>query len=459
MKPNQTRRLEALESVRGRLRERQRVIDELDVKPHIATVYHDLHDDIVRGEHEFINLPGGRGSGKSSFCALEIVAQIMKDLTGQSNALIVRKWAVTLRGSVFSQIDWAINTLGVADRWQHTFVPLQFVYKDTGQVIRLTGLDDPQKLKSIKPSKGYFRFLWIEEFSEIVGEVELRNLQQSVLRGGERFTVFRSFNPPVSAANWANQYITMPDDRAVTLLTTYKDIPVEWIGQAFVDEAERLREINPKAYENEYMGIACGSGGEVFPSLTAREITDDEIDGMGYIYCGVDWGFSVDPFCFVRAAFDRKRQTVYVIDEIYVRGVSNQQAAEMIKERGYQYEPENAAQYVSPFGFGVSRERQLITCDSAEPKSIADFRNAGLNARPCSKWPGSVQYGIRWLQSKYIVIDPKRCPNAWREFSRYEYMTTKDGELTSALPDKDNHAVDGLRYALDPLIRSFKESA
>ena len=188
------RRLEAAEAVRARSKERQRLIDELDVKPHIAEVYHGLHDDITRGDHEFFNLPGGRGSGKSSFCALEIVTQIMKDRSGLSNALIVRKWAVTLRGSVFSQIDWAINTLGVADRWQHTIMPLQFVYKDTGQVIRLTGLDDPQKLKSIKPSKGYFRFLWIEEFSEIVGEPELRNLQQSVLRGGDIFGFYGSRN-------------------------------------------------------------------------------------------------------------------------------------------------------------------------------------------------------------------------------------------------------------------------
>ena len=458
MKPNQTRRLEALESVRGRLRERQRVIDELDVKPHIASVYHELHDDIVRGDHEFINLPGGRGSGKSSFCALEIVAQIMKDRTGMSNALIVRKWAVTLRGSVFSQLDWAIHTLGVEDRWQHTLTPLQFIY-ETGQVIRLTGLDDAGKLKSIKPSRGYFRFLWIEEFCEIAGENELRNLQQSVLRGGDVFTVFRSFNPPLSAANWANRFIARPDDRSVTLLTTYKDIPADWIGQAFIDEAERLSVINERAYRHEYMGEPIGTGGEVFPNLEVRTITDDEVEQMGYFYCGVDFGFSVDPACFIRLSYDSKRQVIYLLNEIYKRGLTNQALTQAIIDGGFQYEPDNAARYISPFGVSYSREKQLIFCDSAEPKSIADLRNGGLNARPCRKWQGSVMYGVKWLQSKRIVIDPARTPNAYREFSEYEYMTTKDGELLADVPDKDNHAIDCVRYACTQLIASFRDSA
>lgn len=193
------KRLRALEEVRRRSRSLQDELKNIDIRDHIAEVYYPLHEDICQGSHEFYNLPGGRGSGKSSFCALELILQIMMDKTAQSNALVVRKWAVTLRGSVFSQLQWAIDTLGVSEHWRSTLNPLQFVY-ETGQVIRLTGLDDPQKLKSIKPSMGYFKYLWMEEFSEITGEPELRNLQQSVLRGGDSFCVLRSFNPPISRA-------------------------------------------------------------------------------------------------------------------------------------------------------------------------------------------------------------------------------------------------------------------
>ena len=449
MKLDQVRRLSALESVRGRLERRQRVIDQLDIKPHIAPIYYDLHDDVVRGDHEFYNLPGGRGSGKSSFCALEIVTQIMKDRTGLSNALVVRKWAVTLRGSVFSQIDWAINQLGVADRWHHTLTPLQFVY-ETGQVIRLTGLDDAGKLKSIKPSKGYFRFLWIEEFSEIVGEPELRNLQQSVLRGGDVFTVFRSFNPPISASNWANVYINRPDDRAVTLLTTYKDIPLSWLGQAFIDEAERLKEINPKAYEHEFLGLPVGNGSEVFPNLEIRTITDEEIRNQTYIYQGLDFGFSSDPFAFVRLSYDQKTDTVYFIDEIYKRGCGNKEIADRIKEKGY-HKTGRVSEAVY-LGSGYE-ERQLIVCDCAEPKSIVDLHDNGLKAIACHKEPGCVQYRIKWLQHRKIVIDPSRTPESAREFQNYCYVVDrKTGEITSELPDKDNHTIDSCAYALDRLI-------
>ena len=84
-------------------------------------------------------------------------------------------------------------------------------------------------------------------------------------------------------------------------------IPPEWLGEAFILEAERLQEINEKAYLHEYMGEAVGTGGAVFPNITARTITDAEISQMQYIYCGIDWGFSVDPFAFIRCSYDSRR--------------------------------------------------------------------------------------------------------------------------------------------------------
>lgn len=313
------KRLAALEAMSGRSMKRQEELKRINIQDHIAACYYTIDQDIRLGSHEFYNLPYGRGSGKSSFVSLELVDGIMKDSTRQSNALVVRKYAVTLRGSVFSQIQWAIQTLGVADRWKSTVSPMQFTY-ETGQVIRLTGLDDPQKLKSLKPNRGYFKYLWIEEFSEINGEPEMRNLQQSVLRGGDQFIVFRSFNPPMSKSNWANAFIAVPDDRSLTFLTDYRQMPVEWLGQQFFDEAERLREVNPLAYRNEYLGEAVGSGGTVFPNVEVRTITDDEIAQQSYLFVGLDWGFATDPACVLKVAYDRKHEEIRLIDEIYQRG-------------------------------------------------------------------------------------------------------------------------------------------
>lgn len=427
------------------------VINAIDVTQHIAPVYLPLHEDIQTAAHQYYNLPGGRGSGKSSFCALEIVTGIMQDTTGESSAIIFRRTANTMRESVFSQIAWAIDKLDVNNLWRGNVSPMSWTYKPTGAQIVFRGLDDSSKLKSIKPRRGYFRYIWLEEFSELPGENFTRSVMQSVQRGGSRFTVFRSFNPPINASNWANIFIQRPDDRAITLHTSYLDVPAAWLGDDFILEAERLQEVNEQAYRHEYLGEATGSGGEVFPAITVRAITDDEINELQYIYAGVDFGFSVDPAVFIRVAYDRKHDTVYLLDEIYKRGLSNKQLADEIKARGY----EDTGRIQTSYFMGAAeayKERQVIICDSAEPKSINDLRGEGLKCLACQKYPGSVLYGVKWLQNRRIVIDPARTPNAHREFIQYEYCTTKDGEFLADVPDKDNHTIDAVRYALDRLI-------
>ena len=442
------RQIEEIKRAVSNRKDAQNIINALDVTRHIAPAYISLHEDIAAQQHQYYNLPGGRGSGKSSFCALEIVNGIMQNQTGDSSAIVFRRTANTMRESVYSQIAWAIDALDVGELWRGSISPMCWTYKPTGAQILFRGLDDSTKLKSIKPRHGYFRYIWLEEFSELPGENFVRSVMQSVQRGGGAFTVFRSFNPPISANNWANMFIQRPDNRAITLHTSYLDMPSEWLGLDFILEAERLKEVNETAYRHEYLGEATGSGGEVFPNIEVREITDDEINELQYIYAGVDFGFSVDPAVFMRVAYDRKRDTVYLLDEIYKKHLSNDRLAEAIKEKQYDF----TGKYITGVLYEVYEQRQTIVCDSAEPKSINDLRGAGLKCIPCKKFPGSVVYGIKWLQNRRIVIDPGRTPNAYKEFTSYEYETTKDGEFLADVPDRDNHTIDAVRYALDMLI-------
>lgn len=425
-------RVQAVTARREQERAGLAVLDRIDVKNHIASCYYDLHNDINAGGHQYYNLPGGRGSCKSSFISLEIVNGLMQDPTGRSSAIVFRYVANTMRESVFAQIAWAIDILGVNHLWKSRVSPMQFTYLPTGAQIIFRGLDDASKLKSIKPQKGVFKFVWFEEFAELPGPNFLRSVMQSVVRGGNEFVVFRSFNPPMSKSNWANVYIQVPDERTATLLTDYTMIPREWLGDSFLYEAERLRELNPTAYLHEYMGQPTGTGGEVFPNLEIRAITDEEIEQMEYTYNGLDFGFAVDPACFVRVSYDRKHDTVYFLDEIYKKHCSNAQMADAIKERGY--------------------DREYVTADCAEPKSIADMRAAGVMCRACHKEPGCVEYRVKWLQHRKIIIDPTRTPEAYREFVNYAYATDKDGNFLSELPDKDNHSIDSVAYALNNLI-------
>ena len=449
------RQIEEIKRAVSNRKDAQNIINALDVTKYIAPAYIPLHEDIAAQQHQYYNLPGGRGSGKSSFCALEIVNGIMQNQTGDSSAIVFRRTANTMRESVYSQIAWAIDALDVGELWRGSISPMCWTYKPTGAQILFRGLDDSTKLKSIKPRHGYFRYIWLEEFSELPGENFVRSVMQSVQRGGGAFTVFRSFNPPISSNNWANMFIHRPDNRAITLHTSYLDMPSEWLGEDFILEAERLKEINETAYRHEYLGEATGSGGEVFPNIEVREITDDEINELQYIYAGVDFGFSIDPAVFMRVAYDRKHDIIYLLDEIYKKHLSNNELAEMIKSKQYDF----TGQYTRGAFYEVYKEKQMIICDSAEPKSINDLRAAGLKCMPCKKYPGSVIYGVKWLQNRHIVIDPRRTPSAYKEFTSYEYETTKDGEFLADVPDRDNHTIDAVRYALDQLINYHKISA
>lgn len=404
----------------------------------IGPSFYAVHNDIKKGKHTHYDLTGGRGSLKSSFVSAEIALGMMRPENKNCHAVVYRKVGDTLETSVYSQLEWAVDALGVADKWRFTRSPMRAVYLPTGQRIIFKGLDKAKKSKSIKVPFGYIKYLWFEEFDEFAGEEEIRNVQQSVIRGGQSFVVFKSMNPPKSARNWANAYMTEQKLRSDTYVseTTYLTAPAEWLGKPFMDEAEELKRVNPKAYEHEYLGVVTGTGTEVFDNLNIREITDAEIAGFDHVYRGVDWGWYPDPYHYSGMHYDSARRTLYIYQEYRANKQSNAQTAKRLLEL-----------------FAIPRY-DIITCDSAEPKSVADYRAYGINARGAEKGPESVRYGMKWLQSLLaIVIDPRRCPNTAREFSRYEYELTPDGEPLSVYPDADNHSIDSVRYATERIWR------
>ena len=373
---------------------------------------------------------GGRGGLKSAFIGFKIVELIKNN--PMMHACAVRQTKNTLKDSVYTTIVWAINTLGLADEFKCTTSPLEIKYIKTGQIIYFRGLDDEQKLKSIKPPFGYIGILWKEEKDQIRGPEAERSVNQSVLRGGAESYDFASFNPPKSKDAWVNKQI-IEDENHIVHHSCYLDAPPEWLGKKFLQDAEHLKEVNPEAYEHEYLGIPNGEGGSIFEFVEVREITQEEVNGFDRIYQGVDWGWYPDPYAFVRLHYDASREIIYPIDEHFVNKQSNTQTGEWIKEKKY-----------NDF---------TITCDSAEHKSTGDYRDMGLDARNAIKGPGSVEYGMKWLQSRKFVIDPRRTPNLYKEIINYEYDRDKDGNVISGYPDANNHGIDAIRYALERVWR------
>lgn len=410
---------------------------DLDI---IADVFHPMVRDIRCGLHTEYVLPGGRGSTKSSGISC-IIIELLKNHSDM-HALVLRKVGNTIKDSVYAQIKWAISKMGLEEEFKFKTSPFEITYKPTGQKIYFRGADDPLKIKSIKPEFGYIGIVWFEELDQFAGPEEVRNIQQSAIRGGDKAYRFKSFNPPRSKNNWANEYTTeaeFKDAAAKVVRSTYKDVPAEWLGEQFINDAEHLKEVNPAAYENEYMGEANGNGGNVFEFIEERTITDEEISQMDRIYQGVDWGFYPDKYAFVRLYYDHNSETIYFIDEIYENKLTNRKTADMILGKGYDdYE---------------------IICDSAEPKSVTDYRDFGLPARGAMKGPGSVDYSMKWWQGRKIVIDPARTPGVSKEFKKYEYDRDKDGNVISGYPDRDNHLIDASRYATERLWQRRGNSA
>ena len=403
---------------------------DLDI---VADVFHPMIRDIRKGKHSEYVLPGGRGSAKSSGISC-IIPELIKN-NSDMHALILRKVGNTIKDSVYAQMKWAIAKLGLEEEFRFKVSPFEITYIPTGQKIFFRGADDPLKIKSIKPEFGYIGILWLEELDQYAGPEEVRSIQQSAIRGGDKAFRFKSFNPPRSKNNWANEYTEEAEtqnDAAMVVRSTYLDVDPDWLGEQFINDAEHLKEVNPDAYENEYMGKANGNGGNVFEYIEDKPITDEEISHMDRIYQGVDFGWYPDAYAFIRAYYDSAREKIYLIDENYVHKTSNEVTAQWIKDKGY--------------------DDYRIICDSAEPKSVNDYRDMGLPAVGAIKGPGSVEYGFKWLQRRTIVIDRNRTPNAYDEFTRYEYDRDKDGNIISGYPDGNDHAISAVRYAFEPLF-------
>lgn len=406
------------------------------LKSMIAPSFYCLHNDIKRGLHTHYWLKGGRGSGKSSFVSIELIHGMMNDKN--ANAVVLRKVGATLKDSVYAQLLWAIDMLGASLLWQAKVSPLELVFIPTGQRILFRGADEPKKLKSTKFSKGYCRFIWYEEAAEFFGMEEIRSINQSLMRGGKRFSVFYSFNPPESLQNWVNRDVAYLRDDTRVHESTFLDVPKDWLGEAFVMEAEHLKAVNPERFEHEYMGKATGTGGEVFKNITLRAITDEEIASFDKVVRGLDWGYAADPLHYAVSHFDSRRRRLYIFFEIHRRGLSNFDAARLIKE-------ENG-------------DNEIVICDSAEPKSIAEVNGYGVRCIGAKKGPDSVRSGIKFLQDlEEIVIDPVRCPETAREFTGYELAKDREGRFLSVFPDRDNHSIDAVRYSLWLGAREKKE--
>lgn len=433
----------SLNKIKGIIADEKEEIEKVPVfipAKDIGKAFVDLNRDIDEKKHSDYWLEGGRGSVKSSFWS-EKVSELLENNENMC-AILIRKVGNTMKDSVYAQMQWGIDKLSetypfIKDKWQALKSPIEFHNKSTNQKIYLRGADDPGKIKSIKPPPGkYIGIIVYEEFDQMNGMNEVGTIDRSLVRGGDYFVIFRVYNTPKSKNHFVNKEKRIPKPNRLIHRSTYLDVPIEWLGKPFFDEADYMKEVNPKGYENIYLGEETGDGGNVFENVELKEISDQEIGNFDYLYQGLDFGWFPDPLAWTKMCFQSNERTLYIFDEYVVNKMSNADVWEHLKN------DKNVA------------NDDLITADSAEEKSIGDFQSYGSLTRGAKKGPGSVEYSMKWLSSLVkIIIDPKRCPKTAEEFTMYEYQTDKDGNYISGYVDKNNHCIDSVRYALNPIWR------
>ncbi|OQC75272.1 MAG: Phage terminase large subunit [Spirochaetes bacterium ADurb.Bin001] len=405
------------------------MIPELKVKltEVIAPSFYDVHRAIKAGKFDEYVFKGGRGSTKSTNISVEIILGMIQDPA--ANAIVFRRYQNELRDSVVGQFEWTILKLGLEHLFLVQISPMQVIYLPTGQRIIFRGADKPKKMKSINLGKGYIKYAWFEELDQFGGPDEIRNILQSMFRGGnEKRVVFFSYNPPKSSRSWVNREAKIPKPGKFVHHSSYLDVPKDWLGERFLTDAEHLKRTNEMAYRHEYLGEEVGTGLEVFTNVELRTITDQEIARFDKLYQGLDFGYAISPLAFERMHFDSTRRRLYIFAEVAGLNLFN-----------------------NVFWMKAKKYNNVLTiADSEDPKSIGELRSFGMNIRGAKKGPGSVEFGIKFLQGlEKIIIDPERCPLSAREFINYTLEVDKLGNVKDKFPDKDNHSIDAIRYALE----------
>lgn len=393
------------------------------------------YDDYLRFKGRYRICKGSRASKKSATTSLDYIKNMMK--YPQANLLVVRKTGRTLKDSVYTQLKWAIHRLQVDAFWKCTESPLEMTYIPTGQKIYFRGLDDPLKVTSIAVDVGVLCWLWIEEAYEITKEDDFNILDESI-RGAVPDGLWKqitlTFNP-WNEKIWIKKrfFDAEPDSDILAITTNY--MCNEFLDEADLRVFERMKRDNPKRYKVAGLGNWGIVDGLVYENWKEEEFDIDAVRRMPTVKSafGLDYGYTNDPTALFCGLIDQTHKKIYVFDEMYEKGMSNERIYEKITEMGY------------------AKER--ITADSAEPKSNDRLRTLGLRGvHGARKGKDSIKNGIDFIQDYEIIIHP-RCVNFITEISNYQWDKNEFNETINKPIDDFNHLMDAMRYALEGFIR------
>lgn len=394
-----------------------------------------IADKIGKGYKTFWNfkgryrvVKGGRGSKKSTTTAQSIIYNMMK--YPLANTLVIRQVFNTHKDSTYAQLKWATHNLGVSHLWHFSKSPLEATFLPSGTKILFRGLDDSMSITSITVEKGYLCYVWMEESYQIKSEDDFNKVDMSI-RGeipkGYYKQITLTLNPWNSKHWIKRRFFDVKDEDILAITTTYKCN--EWLGEEDIKLFEKMKKNNPRRYAIEGEGQWGISDGLVYQNWIEEEFDIEELKGDNYeVVFGLDFGYTNDSTAFIATIVDREKETLYIFDEHYQKGMSNKMIADMIKYKGY--------------------SKEIITADSSEPKSIDELKSLGIRrVQAAAKGKDSILNGIQFIQNFKIVVNPK-CENTIIELSNYVW-DKKDERTINKPIDDYNHLLDALRYSLE----------
>nr|DAZ37510.1 MAG TPA: terminase large subunit [Caudoviricetes sp.] len=411
-----------------------------DITSDFVEIYRTVHE-AFNGEidvHEIIS-KGGRGSIKSNFWGNLAYETIRQD--PQAHVVYTRRFKVDLRSSVYNQFMKTVIRYQDLDNWDFKQSPMCAVYKPTGQMVMFAGADKPISLKSFNVPFGYVKMLIHEECDEMAGVEQMDNIEDTFLRADTPALDIKIFNPPKSKNNFMNEYTEECKNKPQTRIchSYYYNVPVKWLGKRFFERAEWFRIHKPLYYKNNYLGEVTGTGGGIFDNLEIRKISDEELMTFDTVNHGLDFGYT-HPQVFSQNYYDYETDTLYIFGEVYSKKCKNSTFARKIKKF-------------------MNVE---IICDSARPDGIAEMQDWGFNAIGAKKRWGSGKgrdYCWEWLQRcNKIVIDPERCPNTEKEFTKAEHEQLPDGSFSDAYPTLEEDTIMANIYALNRIIMTSRRN-
>ena len=365
---------------------------------------------------------GGAGSGKSHFVVQKM---IIKALRMKRKMLVIRKVGATIKSSIwdlFMVILSAMPQVVLAANKSEMTITLV-----NGSMILFKGLDDPEKIKSIQGITD----IVIEEATELtLDDFTQLNLR---LRSKEPFNQIHLMFNPVSKANWVYEYFFAhgaPDDTIIvhTLYSDNTHLPEEYIKSL-----KDLESRNPAYYKIYVLGEFATLDKLVFPIKTVRLINPAETEGLLY-WSGMDFGYTNDPTAINWGYVDNANKRLFIVGEYDKKGMTNDVIARTLQSLGL--------------------AKEVIIADSAEPKSIAEIRRAGVKRiKPAAKGKDSIKNGIDRIQRYEIIID-ERCTKTIEEFDNYTWVKDKKtNEYINEPIDTFNHHIDAIRYGTQDVMK------